>query len=228
MCCQSDSGFSRRLQFLLMRQFRQRAAHRFLGQARIRVHDFGDRQAGGERLQDERHGNARAAHTRASAQMFRVSDNPILNAVKLWQLRNKSSIRVALIDHIKNFFAHKIKTGFVPGNRIDHHGHWKERPDVGKGGLAAANSGFALHEGEFAFRTGEPAVEQSGFAVTEGDPTAGKSDLAVASSRPAATVGDPACAEGDLAGIEGDLAGIEGDSAAAKGGSAFTKSGPAF
>jgi hypothetical protein len=111
MCCQSDSGFSRRLQFLLMRQFRQRAAHRFPGQARIRVHDFGDRQAGGERLQDERHGNARAAHTRASAQMFRVSDNPILHAVKLWQMRNKSSIRVAFVDHIKNFFAHKIKKG---------------------------------------------------------------------------------------------------------------------
>src|SRR5665213_2205095 len=74
-----------------MRQFRQRAAHRFPGQARIRVHDFGDRQAGGERLQDERHGNARAAHTRASAQMFRVSDNPVLHTVKLWQLRNKSS-----------------------------------------------------------------------------------------------------------------------------------------
>src|SRR5665213_2778918 len=74
-----------------MRQFRQRATHRFPGQARIRVHDFGDRQAGGERLQDERHGNARAAHTRASAQMFRVSDNPVLHTVKLWQLRNKSS-----------------------------------------------------------------------------------------------------------------------------------------
>jgi hypothetical protein len=91
MCCQSDSGFSRRLQFFLMRQFRQRAAHRFPGQARIRVHDFGERQAGGERLQDERHGNARAAHPRASAQMLRVSDNPVLHAVKLWQLRNKSS-----------------------------------------------------------------------------------------------------------------------------------------
>jgi DNA-directed RNA polymerase subunit RPC12/RpoP len=91
MCCQSDSGFSRRLQFFLMCQFRQRAAHRFPGQARIRVHDFGDRQVGGERLQDERHGNARAAHTRASAQVFRVSDNPVLHAVKLWQLRNKSS-----------------------------------------------------------------------------------------------------------------------------------------
>src|SRR5471030_2032897 len=74
-----------------MRQFRQRAAHRFPGQARIRIYDFGDREAGGERLPDERHGNARAAHTRASAQMFRVGDNPVLHAVKLLQLRNKSS-----------------------------------------------------------------------------------------------------------------------------------------
>ena len=85
----------------------QRAAHRFPGQARIRVHDFGERQAGGERLQNERHGNARAAHTRASAQMLRVSDNPVLHAVKLWQLRNKSS-RVALVDDVKNFFGHIV------------------------------------------------------------------------------------------------------------------------
>jgi hypothetical protein len=88
-----------------MRQFCQRAAHGFRRQARIRVHDFGDRQAGGERLQDERHGNARAAHTRASAQMFRVSDNPVLHAVKLLQLRNKSS-HVALVDDIENIFTH--------------------------------------------------------------------------------------------------------------------------
>ena len=72
--------FSRRVQFLLMRRFRQRAAHRYLGEARIGVHDFGDRQASGERLQNERHGNARATHTRASAQMLRVGDNPLLHA----------------------------------------------------------------------------------------------------------------------------------------------------
>ena len=112
MCCQSDSGFSRRLQFFLMRQFRQRAAHRFPGQARISVHDFGDRQAGGERLQDERHGNARAAHTRASAQMFRVSDNPVLHAVKLWQMWNKSSRACAFVDAVKNFFAHFLARCF--------------------------------------------------------------------------------------------------------------------
>ena len=70
---------SRRLQFLLVRQFSQRAAHRFLSQARIGVHDFGNRHARREGLQNERHRNARAAHARASTQVLRVSDNPFLH-----------------------------------------------------------------------------------------------------------------------------------------------------
>ena len=63
-----------------MGEFSKRFVHRLLGQTRISVHDFRDGHAGGERLQNERHGNARAAHPRASAQVLRGSDNPVLHA----------------------------------------------------------------------------------------------------------------------------------------------------
>ena len=109
------------MQFFLMRQFRQRAAHRFLGQARISVHDFGDRQAGGERLQNERHGNARAAHTRASAQMLRVGDNPFLHASQFnrFDRRLKSGLTVAEVSKPNSKTRSIIKRSLLNAVRLE-------------------------------------------------------------------------------------------------------------
>ena len=101
-----------------MRQFGQRAAHRFLGQARIRIHDVGNRQSGGERLQDERHGNARAAHTRASAQMLRVSDNPVLHAVKVLQAQNKSSNVGESVKRAKQILSNLEESELTPQGNV--------------------------------------------------------------------------------------------------------------
>ena len=38
--------------------------------------------------------------------MLRVGDNPVLHAVKLWQMRNKSSRACPLVADVKIFFGH--------------------------------------------------------------------------------------------------------------------------
>ena len=50
--------------------------YRFLCQARICLHDLWNRHSCGQRFKNQRDRNACASHPRASAEVFRISDNP--------------------------------------------------------------------------------------------------------------------------------------------------------
>jgi hypothetical protein len=75
--------FSRWLEVFPVGQFRKNAAHRLFRQAGVSVYNFSDGHACGERLENKCHGNPRAAHTRATSKMLRVSDNPVIHAISL-------------------------------------------------------------------------------------------------------------------------------------------------
>ena len=75
--------FSRRLEVFPPGQFGKDAAHRFLSQAGISVHNLGNGHACGERLKNKRDGDACAAHSRAASKVLWVTDNPVVHSIKL-------------------------------------------------------------------------------------------------------------------------------------------------
>ena len=76
-------GFSRRLEVFTPCQFAKNAAHSFLSQAGISVHDLGNGHARGEGLKNKRNGDTCATHTRTTSKVLWVSDNPSVHRIKL-------------------------------------------------------------------------------------------------------------------------------------------------
>jgi hypothetical protein len=81
---------------LLVGEFSEHASHGFFSQTWIRINDFSNRHAGCEGFQNERYGNSRVPDARASAQVLRVSDNPVVHAFILAHLDFCSSSEIAL------------------------------------------------------------------------------------------------------------------------------------
>jgi hypothetical protein len=83
IACQGPAEFSRWLEIFPPGQFAKNAAHRFLAQAGISVHNLGNSHARGEGLKNKRNGNACATHTQTASKVLRVSDNPVIHRIKL-------------------------------------------------------------------------------------------------------------------------------------------------
>jgi hypothetical protein len=75
--------FSSWLEVFPVGKFGKNAAHRRFCQAGVCIYNLSDGHACGERLENQCHGNPRAAHTRATSKMLRVSDNPVIHAISL-------------------------------------------------------------------------------------------------------------------------------------------------
>ncbi len=83
-----------------MGKFGKNATHRFFSQGWIGGHDLLDGHTSRKALQNERHGDARATHARATSKMLRISDDPLFHNTKLTPVNYVTQVVSAFVPDV--------------------------------------------------------------------------------------------------------------------------------